>query len=38
VRHEGDIFRFNLFHSLAMVLVLSGLTIAQAYVLKWMLP
>ena len=38
VGHEGDIFRFNLFHSLAMVLVLCLLTIAQAYVLKWMLP
>jgi lactate permease len=38
VGHEGDIFRFNLFHSLAMVLVLSVLTLAQAYVLKWMLP
>jgi lactate permease len=37
VGHEGDIFRFNLFHLLAMVLVLSVLTLAKAYVPKRML-
>ena len=38
VGREGDIFRFTLGHSLAMVLVLSVLTILQAYALRWMLP
>lgn len=38
VGHEGDIFRFTLWHSIAMVLVISCLTLAQAYGLKWMLP
>jgi len=37
-RHEGDIFRFTLFHSIAMVLVISVITMLQAYWLKWMLP
>ncbi|MCM0754836.1 lactate permease LctP family transporter [Desulfovibrio aminophilus] len=38
VGHEGDIFRFTLPHSIAMLLVVSVLTMLQAYVLKWMLP
>lgn len=38
VGHEGDIFRFTLFHSVAMVLVMSVLTLLQAYTLSWMLP
>ncbi len=38
VGHEGDIFRFTLFHSIAMVLVMSVLTLLQAYTLSWMLP
>jgi lactate permease len=38
VGHEGDIFRFTLFHSIAMLLVISVLTLAQAYWLSWMLP
>jgi lactate permease len=38
VGKEGEIFRFNLFHSLAMLAVICVLTLAQAYVLKWMLP
>ncbi len=38
VGQEGDIFRFTLKHSIAMVLVISCLTLAQAYTLKWMLP
>jgi lactate permease len=38
VGHDGDIFRFTLFHSIAMVLFISTLTLLQAYVLTWMLP
>ncbi|MEM5789738.1 MAG: L-lactate permease, partial [Syntrophobacteraceae bacterium] len=38
VGQEGNIFRFTLGHSIAMVLFLSVLTFLQAYVLKWMLP
>lgn len=38
VGREGDIFRFTLFHSIAMVLVISVLTLLMAYPLKWMLP
>jgi lactate permease len=38
VGQEGNIFRFTLWHSISMVLVMSVLTFLQAYVLKWMLP
>ncbi|MHC1710746.1 MAG: L-lactate permease [Solidesulfovibrio sp.] len=38
VGHEGDIFRFTLPHSLAMLGVVAVLTLLQAYALKWMLP
>jgi lactate permease len=38
VGQEGHIFRFTLWHSVAMVLIMSTLTFLQAYVLKWMLP
>jgi len=38
VGEEGTIFRFTLKHSIAMVLVISVITLLQAYVLKWMLP
>ena len=38
VGQEGTIFRFTLMHSIVMVLFMSCLTLAQAYVLKWMLP
>jgi lactate permease len=38
VGKEGDIFRFTLFHSIAMVLVMSVLTLLQAYWWKGMLP
>ncbi|WP_428558490.1 MAG: L-lactate permease [Solidesulfovibrio sp. DCME] len=38
VGHEGDIFRFTLPHSLAMLCVVAVLTLLQAYALKWMLP
>jgi lactate permease len=38
VGHEGDIFRFTLGHSIAMVLVISCLTMLQAYAWSWMLP
>ncbi|MFZ5426191.1 MAG: L-lactate permease [Thermodesulfobacteriota bacterium] len=35
---DGDIFRFTLWHSVAMVLFISCLTMLMAYPLKWMLP
>jgi lactate permease len=38
VGHEGDIFRFTLGHSIAMLLVVCVITVLQAYVLTWMLP
>jgi len=38
VGKEGDIFRFTLKHSIAMVLFVSCLTMLQAYSLSWMLP
>ena len=38
VGHEGDIFRFTLWHSVAMTLFMSLLTFLQAYALHWMLP
>ena len=38
VGREGDLFRFTVGHSIAMVLVMSVLTFLQAYWLKWMLP
>ena len=38
VGQEGDIFRFTLKHSIAMVIFVSVLTMLQAYPLKWMLP
>lgn len=38
VGHEGDIFRFTLPHSLAMLCFVAVLTLLQAYALKWMLP
>ena len=38
VGEEGNIFRFTLAHSISMVLIISVLTLLQAYVLKWMLP
>jgi lactate permease len=38
VGEEGNIFRFTLKHSLAMMLVIAVLTLLQAYGLHWMLP
>jgi len=38
VGKEGDLFRFTLWHSVAMVLIISVITFLQAYWLKWMLP
>ena len=38
VGQEGSLFRFTLGHSIAMVLLISILTMLQAYVLKWTLP
>ncbi len=35
---EGNLFRFTLWHSIAMLMVLCVMTYLQAYVLKWMLP
>jgi lactate permease len=38
VGEEGTISRLALKHSVAMVLVISLITLLQALVLKWMLP
>ena len=38
VGEEGTIFRFTLKHSILMVLVISVITLLQAYVFQWMLP
>jgi lactate permease len=38
VGQEGNLFRFTLGHSIAMLLVISILTYLQAYALKFMLP
>ncbi|WP_243439502.1 L-lactate permease [Fundidesulfovibrio soli] len=35
---DGDIFRFTLWHSVAMLLFICVLTMLMAYPLKWMLP
>ncbi|MGB7913024.1 MAG: L-lactate permease, partial [Desulfobaccales bacterium] len=38
VGEEGSIFRFALKHSVSMVLIISVITLLQAYVLKFMVP
>lgn len=38
VGQEGNLFRFTLWHSFAMTLVVCIITFLQAYWLKWMLP
>jgi lactate permease len=38
VGQEGDLFRFTIFHSLAMTAVVCVITLLQAYPLKGMLP
>jgi lactate permease len=38
VGQEGDLFRFTVFHSLAMTLVVCLITLLQAYPLRGMLP
>jgi lactate permease len=38
VGQEGSLFRFTIFHSLAMTLVVCLITLLQAYPLKAMLP
>lgn len=38
VGREGDLFRFTILHSLAMLAFVCCLTMLQAYVLHWMLP
>ncbi|OAV72276.1 Glycolate permease glcA [Bacteroidales bacterium Barb4] len=35
---EGNLFRFTIFHSLAMTVVVCLITLLQAYWLSWMLP
>ena len=35
---EGRILRFVFFHSLSLAILVGLLTIAQAYVLTWMVP
>ena len=35
---EGRILRFVFFHSLSLAILVGVLTLAQAYVLKWMVP
>ncbi|MCL2727761.1 MAG: L-lactate permease [Bacteroidales bacterium] len=35
---EGNLFRFALKHSIAMLLLICAITLLQAYVFKWMLP
>jgi len=38
VGKDGDIFRFTLWHSVAMLMFICCLTMLMAYPLKWMLP
>lgn len=38
IGQEGNLFRFTLWHSIAMTLVVCVITLLQAYWLKWMLP
>jgi len=38
VGKEGDLFRFTLGHSIAMLLILCVITLLQAYTFSWMLP
>ena len=38
VGQEGNLFRFTLWHSMAMTFVVCVITYLQAYWLKWMLP
>jgi lactate permease len=35
---EGNLFRFTIFHSLAMTVIVCIITLLQAYWLSWMLP
>lgn len=35
---EGSLFRFALFHSIAMTLIMCVIAVLQAYVIKWTLP
>ena len=38
IGQEGNLFRFTLWHSIAMTLVVCVITLLQAYWLSWMLP
>ncbi|HWR37987.1 MAG TPA: lactate permease LctP family transporter [Patescibacteria group bacterium] len=38
VGHEGDLFRFTVFHSIGLAIVVGVMTYLQAYVFSWMIP
>ncbi|BBB89916.1 MAG TPA: lactate permease LctP family transporter [Methylomusa anaerophila] len=38
VGKEGDLFRFAIFHSIGLAIVVGLMTLLQAYVLTWMIP
>jgi lactate permease len=38
VGKEGDLFRFTLKHSFLFLLIVSVITMLQAYVFTWMIP
>ncbi|MDD3342942.1 MAG: lactate permease LctP family transporter [Sulfurospirillaceae bacterium] len=38
VGQESDLFRMTVKHSIVLVLIMSAMTMAQAYILTWMIP
>lgn len=38
INQEGKLFRFTIFNSIALVLIISVITYIQAYYAKWMIP
>lgn len=38
VGKEGDLFRFSVWHSIVLAVIVGLMTYAQAYVLSWMIP
>lgn len=38
VGHESDLFRMTVKHSIVLVLIMSLMTMAQAYIFTWMIP
>ena len=38
VGQESDLFRMTLKHSIGLVIIMGVLTMAQAYLLTWMIP